>query len=181
MSRHAFWIVPAAIALTLTVPAGAVELVSLSDAQKAAFPSATEFVSADIVFDDAQKEGIRKLSGQEVRTGGEQVWRAQANDTPLGYFFLDYVIGKHLQIDYAVALSPDGRVLRVEILNYRESYGGEVAGADWLAQFKGKTIADPFQLNADILNISGATLSSRHIAEGVKRVLATFAVCLKGQ
>jgi Na+-translocating ferredoxin:NAD+ oxidoreductase RnfG subunit len=180
MSRHAFWLAPLALVLSAGVPADAVELVSLADAQKAAFPAATEFVSADIIFSDADKQAIEKLSGQAVRTGGEQVWKAQAGGALLGYFFLDYVIGKHLQIDYAVALSPDGHVIRVEILNYRESYGGEVARADWLGQFKGKTLGDPLQLNADILNISGATLSSRHIAEGVKRVLATFAVRLKG-
>jgi outer membrane murein-binding lipoprotein Lpp len=31
----------------------------------------------------------------------------------------------------------------------------------------------------DIRNISGATLSSRHVTEGIKRVLATYEVCLK--
>ena len=78
-----------------------------------------------------------------------------------------------------MALSTDGRVIQVEILNYRESYGGEVAGADWLTQFKGKTIRDPLQLNNDIVNISGATLSSRHVTEGIKRVLAIFETMLR--
>jgi hypothetical protein len=32
----------------------------------------------------------------------------------IGYFFVDHVIGKHLYIDYSVALGADGRVRRVE-------------------------------------------------------------------
>jgi Na+-transporting NADH:ubiquinone oxidoreductase subunit NqrC len=34
-------------------------------------------------------------------------------------------------------------------------------------------------LNEGITNISGATLSCRHVTEGVRRVLATYEVCLK--
>jgi hypothetical protein len=114
-----------------------------------------------------------------VRTRGEQVWRAETAGRLLGYFFLDYVIGKHEVIDYAVALGPDGRVRRVEILEYRESYGGEVANRDWLAQFEGKGVRDSLVPSRDIRIISGATLSSRHVTEGIKRVLAIHDLLLR--
>jgi Na+-transporting NADH:ubiquinone oxidoreductase subunit C len=81
------------------------------------------------------------------------------------------VIGKHLYIDYVVSLDPAGRVHRVDILQYRESYGGEVRQASWLAQFVGKTAASPLTVDNDIRNISGATLSSHHVTEGVKKIL----------
>jgi uncharacterized protein with FMN-binding domain len=45
----------------------------------------------------------------------------------------------------------------------------------WRAQFVGKSAASPLQLNVDIKNISGATLSSKHITDGVKRILQKFA------
>jgi Na+-translocating ferredoxin:NAD+ oxidoreductase RnfG subunit len=89
------------------------------------------------------------------------------------------VIGKHLAIDYALALSPAGEVRQLEILTYRESYGGEIRSADWRKQFEGKTSRSPLALNDDIRNISGATLSSRHVTEGVKRVLATYDICVR--
>ena len=92
-----------------------------------------------------------------------------------GYFYYDHVVGKHLLIDYAVAVDADGRVRKVEILNYRESYGGEVHDASWLQQFVGKSHSSAVQINSDIRNISGATLSSTHITEGVKKVLAYHA------
>jgi Na+-transporting NADH:ubiquinone oxidoreductase subunit NqrC len=82
-------------------------------------------------------------------------------------------------IDYAVALEPDGHIRRVEIMQYRESYGGEIASPRWLEQFVGKTSQDRLEVDRDIRNISGATLSSHHVTEGIKRVLAFYETCLR--
>jgi Na+-transporting NADH:ubiquinone oxidoreductase subunit C len=146
------WTAPAAALVSVTSAAHAVQYLSIPQAQKLAFPSATQFV--------------------ETQAG--RAWKAQAGGRTLGLFVFDHVIGKHLYIDYAVALDPGGRILRVEILQYRESYGGEVRQASWLAQFVGKTSASPLAINQDIRNISGATLSSNHVTEGVKRILAAY-------
>jgi FMN-binding domain len=146
------WTAPAAAVVSITSSAHAVQYLSIPEAQKLAFPSATSFV--------------------EAQPG--RAWKAEAGGRVIGLFVFDRVIGKHLFIDYAVALDPGGRILRVDILQYRESYGGEVRGAGWLAQFVGKTRKSPMEFNKDIRNISGATLSSMHIAEGIKRVLAAY-------
>lgn len=74
-------------------------------------------------------------------------------------------------ITYAVALTAKGAVKQVEILEYNESYGGQVRDAAWRQQFVGKTLSSPVALNKDIKNISGATLSSKHVTDGVKRIL----------
>jgi len=147
---------PAALAITIAGPAHAVQYLSLAQAQKLAFPSATHFT--------------------EVQAG--RVWKADAGGRVLGFFVFDRVIGKHLYIDYAVALEPGGRIHRVDILQYRESYGDDVKSLSWLAQFVGKTSASPLKVGSDIRNISGATLSSLHVTEGVKRI-AAFAASLR--
>jgi hypothetical protein len=90
-----------------------------------------------------------------------------------GIFVADHVVGKHLYIDYAVSIV-GGHVHRVDILAYRESYGGEVRSPSWLAQFVGKTAGSPVKVGSDIRNISGATLSSIHVTEGVKRILTAY-------
>ncbi|HYL24933.1 MAG TPA: FMN-binding protein [Burkholderiales bacterium] len=100
----------------------------------------------------------------------ERVWRA----APGGWFIIDDVLGKHELITYAVGIDTQGHVRRIEILEYRESHGGEVRDATWRAQFAGKSAADPLQLDRDIRNISGATLSCRHITDGVKRLLKLY-------
>src|SRR5579871_162978 len=142
---------PAAAIVAIASPACAVQYLSVDAAQKLAFPAATRFAE-----------------------NGGATWKALAGDRLLGLFVLDHVIGKHLYIDYAVALDTSGRVMRVEILQYRESYGGEVREPGWLAQFVGKTSSSPLKVGSDIRNISGATLSSLHITEGGKRILATY-------
>jgi hypothetical protein len=142
---------PAAVVASIASPALAVQYLTIDAAQKLAFPAANRFVE-----------------------NGGMTWKAQAGDKLLGLFVVDHVIGKHLYIDYAVALDPTGRVMRVEILQYRESYGGEIREPGWLAQFVGKTSGNPLKVGGDIRNISGATLSSLHVTEGVKRILATY-------
>jgi len=146
------WTVPAAAVVSISSAAHAVVYLTIPQAQKLAFPSATRFV--------------------EAQPG--RVWKAQAGDKVIGLFVFDRVIGKHLYIDYAVALEPGGRIHRVDILQYRESYGGEVRQASWLAQFVGKTSASALAVDKDIRNISGATLSSHHVTEGVKRILGLY-------
>jgi len=81
------------------------------------------------------------------------------------------VLGKHELITYALALDARGRVRGVEILEYLEAHGGEILDPAWRAQFVGKSTADPLKLDRDIRNISGATLSCRHVTDGVKRLL----------
>jgi hypothetical protein len=151
MTRWIRWSAPAALAISISAPAHAVQYLSIAQAQRQAFPGATF---------------------AEVQDG--RVWKAESSGRLLGYFVFDRVIGKHLYIDYAVSVDPSGRVRRVDILEYRESYGGEVRSPSWLAQFVGKTAGSALAVGQDIRNISGATLSSEHIAQGVKRILLAY-------
>lgn len=143
---------PAAFVATIASPAYAIQYISLAEAQKLAFPSATDFVPIDRL-----------------------VWKVQTGGKHSGRYIVDHVIGKHLYIDYAVALGPDGQIRRVDILKYRESYGGEVSDRSWLNQFVGKSSSSPLKVGVDIRNISGATLSSHHLTEGIKRIVNRYA------
>ena len=88
--------------------------------------------------------------------------------------FIDQVIGKHEFITYAVGISKEAKVVGVEILEYRESYGHQVRREAWRRQFIGKNKTSELELNKDIKNLSGATLSSAHITEGVRRLLFNY-------
>lgn len=147
---------------------------SVSQAQKLCFPQATRFEEKTFRYTPEHVRAIEKQSGVKVRAPSARAWFAHEGNKVAGLMFLDHVIGKHEFIDYVVAISPDGRVQHIEILEYRESYGGEIRGSRWRAQFRGKTASSRLRLNRDIYNISGATMSCRHVTEGVKRLLATF-------
>jgi len=168
-------IVPA----VLSAPAYAVQYLSLEQAQKALFPSAELFEPAAFHLSPEQRRAIEAASGVKVRVNQVRAWRVKQGGKASGWVVLDEVIGKHELITYAVAIGADGTVQGMEILDYRESHGGAVRNPKWRAQFHGKTAASPLQLDEDIKNLSGATLSCQHLVDGVRRVLATHTAALK--
>lgn len=165
--------IPAAIVLT-GGQAWAERYATVEEAQARLFPG--ESLSPQtLTLSDQQAQAIEKASGVRVRVKRLKLWRAQGG----GWFFVDEVLGKHEYITWALALDPDGAVRDLEVLEYRETYGYEVREAKWRAQFRAKRHGAPLRLDHDVRNISGATLSCRHIADGVKRLLATHDVALR--
>jgi len=164
----------------LASSAHAADYLTVAQAQVLLFPAAKDFADQTLKFDDAQRDRIKAAAGVRQRTDEQAVWRAERDGKLTGWFIVDEVIGKHEFITYATAISPDGHVLGVEILSYRETHGGQVREPGWRAHFVGKTVADPLKLDQDIPNIGGATLSCRNLTDGVKRLLVIHQQFLKG-
>ena len=178
MSPRFQWLLPAAV-LSAPLQAFAVQYLNVEQAQKAIFPTATEFVSRAALLTDAQRDAIAKASNTRMRTADVKLWEARNAGGLLGAIIIDEVYGKHEFITYAVGLMPDGSVKQIEVMDYRETYGGQIRQPAWRAQFAGKKPSDQLQLDRDIQNISGATLSCVHVTDGVRRVLATYALAFK--
>jgi hypothetical protein len=147
---------------------------SIEQAQKILMPHKQLSKMPMIITDDLQ-EKMRSASSIRHPFQGDQIWKTSDG----GWFIVDEVVGKHEMITYAVGLSPSGTITGIEILEYVESYGYEVAEAQWRKQFVGKNANDPIKLNQDIQNIGGATLSCKHITDGVKRVAVLYELALK--
>jgi len=161
---YARWIIPTGLGFASVAQiAYATQYLSVEQAQRAAFPEATTFVPLNVVPDAAALGAPAGWS--------PHIWQVRSGDRLLGWFFADAVIGKSESINYSLALDARGAVTALEVLEYRESHGSEVRLAPWRKQFVGKTARDPIALNEDIKNISGATLSCRHLTEGVQRLL----------
>ena len=173
LNGRIIWLTPAALAAS-TVAGQAVTYLNVEQAQQAIFPGAT-FTETPRALTPEQVKAVEAATGARVRVKTIKVWKVSGG----GWFFVDEVLGKHEFITYAAGLTANGAVKQIEIMDYRETYGGEVRGAKWRAQFTGKTARDPLKLDRDIQNISGATLSSRHIADGVKRLLAIYEAALR--
>ena len=148
--------------------------VSAEQAQKILFPKKILTKYPILITEDLQ-EKMRIASSIRYLFQGERIWRAADGS----WFVVDEVIGKHEMITYAVAINPNGSIVGIEVLEYVESYGYEVAEAQWRKQFVGKTVNDPIKLNQDIQNIGGATLSCKHLTDGVKRVTVLYDLALK--
>ncbi|WP_114652071.1 FMN-binding protein [Polynucleobacter necessarius] len=163
-------------ATTMPIVAHAKIYVSMEQAQKILIPNKPLSKNPTIITDELQDK-MHSASSVRQAFQGDRIWRA----TDGSWFIVDEVVGKHEMITYAVALSPSGAVTGIEILDYVESYGYEVAEAQWRNQFVGKTASDPIKLNQDIQNIGGATLSCKHLTDGVKRVAVLYEIALKNQ
>jgi Na+-translocating ferredoxin:NAD+ oxidoreductase RnfG subunit len=178
MAEHWFRIIPAAaVAAALPAPAAATVYLTIPAAQQALFPGA-RFVDHPLALSDDQRKAIARAAGAPGYDKVQRVWEVRNGDRRAGWFMVDRVIGKHEFITYALALNADGTVRGVEILDYRETYGGEIRNPKWRQQFVGKRPGSQLRLDQDIKNISGATMSSRHVTDGVRRLLVTFQMFL---
>ena len=179
MSRGIRWLAPTAIFSAASVQCIAAQYMSLEQAQALIFPNAKEFVAAPVTLTPDQVARIERQSGVSVRSPQQQVWQARADGKLLGWFIVDRVIGKHELITYAAGINLDGSLRQFQILEYREAYGSQIRFPSWRDQFVGKTAADKVELDTDIVNISGATMSCRHVTEGIKRLLVFYQVALR--
>jgi hypothetical protein len=147
----------------------AADYLSAEQAERLIFPDADRFQTQDITLDAAQLRQLQD-SGVRARSARWTLRTAWRQNERLGWVVVDDVRGKFELIGYAVGIAQDGSVRQVEVLSYRESHGGEVRLPAWRKQFVGKRAADAMELGQDIANISGATLSCRHLSEGVRRI-----------
>lgn len=122
---------------------------------------------------DFQKQ-IRKTTGVSLRDDDFQAWRVSSNGQLAGWLFVSEVLGKHENITYALGLNAAGNVSGLTVMDYRETHGGEVRNPDWLGQFMGKNANNTLKLGKDIDNISGATLSCRHLTDGIHALLMVY-------
>src|SRR5439155_1311388 len=94
-----------------------------------------------------------------LRVDTASVLRVSRADSLLGFAAVGNVLGKDQPITFLVAVDPTDRLKDVDILVYREPYGGEVAYEPWRRQFRGKSTGDSLRVGKEIRSISGATIS----------------------
>jgi hypothetical protein len=173
---HRGWILlaPTAVLASASLTAYAVSYLTVEQAQQQMFPGES-LAPAFVTLTDEQARRIEERSGVNVRRREVRVWRASGG----GWFIADDVLGKHEFITFALALGADGKVRALEVLDYREAYGGQVRKPGWRGQFTGKALSDPVKLGDDIRNVSGATLSCKNLTNGVRRLLAFHDLVLR--
>jgi hypothetical protein len=162
--------VPLAV-VAVPAPAYAVQYATADQVMRSTFPGADAFEPLQVSLTGAELRGIDAAAPAPTAAREPRLWLASSRGQPLGRYYVDEVLGKQLYITYSVAVGNDGRVLRVDILEYRETHGYEVRNPRWLRQFQGVRAGDELEPGVDIKNISGATLSCRHVTDGVHRLL----------
>ena len=74
------------------------------------------------------------------------------------------------------------QILSIKILEHTETagLGSRVEEESFRQRFVGKTVEDPIAINQDIDNISGASVSSRAVAEAVRRGFVDTSALYRG-
>ncbi|KKL85688.1 hypothetical protein LCGC14_1952240 [marine sediment metagenome] len=100
--------------------------------------------------------------------------RLRAIDGPrgdLGYLVDEYVVSRSGPFKIRVIMDSEFHVRRVTVLEYPGKRGWEVQRRSFTRQFDGKGPDDPIRVGQDVDAVTGATISSRATAEGVRRAI----------
>jgi len=95
------------------------------------------------------------------------------NGRVTGYAFRVMPKGYGGTIDMVVGINTKGHVLGVKILSMKETpgLGSKAAEPKFLDQFIGKTSKNPIKAKKDVDAITGATITSQAVSDGVKEAL----------
>lgn len=157
----------------------ATEYLSLDDIKTLAFPSSGTFEAYPIAITPEQATTAQAKAQSAAKGTLAAIYIAHTNGILDGIAIIDHVIGRTEPITFACALGADGRVLRVDVMTYREPQGGQVRDVKFLKQFVGKGPADAVRRGRDIANIGGATMSVDALTERVRYFLALNDLVLK--
>lgn len=145
----------------------------LTEAQalKIAFPQSQSVTAESRVISDEDRRGIKQRYGIEVLSSSARIYSGRSGSRIDGYAVIADEIGKSEPITFIVVMDPFGRVQTVAVMEFRETRGWEVKEPRFLRQFHGKKSTDHLRVNDDVVNLSGATLSSIAVANGVKKAV----------
>ena len=91
-------------------------------------------------------------------------------DDKIHYALMDNTIGKTMPITFLVMFNENKEVIHSSIIKYREGYGGEISGKNWLAQFIGMQQDSLYKHGKEISGITGATLSVKSFTKGISKL-----------
>ena len=159
--------------------ASAKTYISEAEAETLSFPEADSFSDQILVPDEKQRDEISRRLGKISTKEIFSCRAARREGKLLGYTVVDTVKSKSEKIKYALAASPNLEVLSVEILSYDSSRGAKISQPRFLQQFTGRTPAT-FE-EGRIRHVSGATLSSKAMAQGIREILVYLSVLFPGE
>ena len=128
---------------------------------------ATKLIEKTFTVDDLQLE-YKEFQAKSVVGNFYNIFDS---DSLLGYAFIGTAPSKTDTFEYLVVFDPSLIVKKVNVLVYREDYGGEIGSNRWLRQFVGKARSTELTVGKNIAAISGATISVYSMTNAVNQLL----------
>lgn len=130
--------------------------------------------TVEITLSDTDMRIIRDRQRVNIFTDEYTLYKLYRPDEsePYRYAMPIQYTGQHEFMDLMYGVNADGSVNRIDLMVYREPYGGEVKSRRFMRQFEGRSLEDSeFRVNLDVIHIAGATISARSVASGTRTVL----------
>ncbi len=148
-------------------------------ALRLALPSSAKIIKEERDLTDEQLRAVEKTLSTRLQSRAQMIYRGETNGATDGYAMIANEIGKEHLITFVIGMTKEFKVQRVALMVFRESRGWEVEDPRFTGQFRGKTSRDRLLVGADIIGITGATLSARAFSRGTKKALAICEVLYK--
>ena len=161
----------------LTIDVSAKVLVSAGNAFKLLVPEATETKTETKVLTEEQKKLIEATADVKFNSELDKefvFYIGKNNGEIVGFAAEDRVKGKWGVIHYMIVFNTNGSIRDLVVLEYSEKRGRPVAKERFRKQFRGMTINDRIRLKKDIRGVSGATISSTGMTNGVRKMTHVF-------
>lgn len=116
---------------------------------------------------------IELIKTQISTTNNQTYWYTLADKLTkkqLGYLCVTQAKSRSDVFEYMIIFDTDKKIKAVDVLTYREEYGGEIGSKRFLNQFVGKSSKTPLHLNKEINGIAGATISCNSITNSISEM-----------
>lgn len=114
---------------------------------------------------------------EAVAIGTYTAWDGQTEESLIGYVTTGKAQGYGGEIEVAVAVSPEGVILGLVIVEQKETaaFFRRVLRSSLLDSLRGKAYSDPLALGNDVDGITGATYSCRAIVDSARKATQKIA------
>jgi hypothetical protein len=126
-----------------------------------------------------QAEAIEKLSRAKVSSRIVSYYVSRGPAGVSGVAFFDRQVVRDMPVTFMVAVKPSGEIDRVEILSFDEP-ADYLPPLRWLQLYGSRRLNDDLAIGRAIPHITGSSLTSQAMNDGVRRALATFEIGVKG-
>ena len=173
--RH--WVTCSSILLLIASTGWAQEGLTQDEALRVAFPAPIMIERRTAYLGERELAAARSLAGPDVEVNQAVVTYYVGLDhgVPVGAAYFDgHVVRTKAQV-VMVVVNRQGQVGQVEILRFDEPSEYR-ASARWIDQLTGKSLDGGLSLKGDIINLTGASLTSRALVRATRRALALHQV-----
>ena len=134
------------------------------------FNKDVQYVYEKYIIPDSLKTKVENTTQQKFFSESVYILKIFDEEILSGVALLDNVYGKEMPITFIVIFNDSGKIIRADIVKYREPYGGAVQNENWTAQFKKKESNSGFKVGNDIDGITGATISVKSVTKGIYKL-----------